>query len=88
MKQFKHLLFLSIFCSLILFTNCGEDENDKKCVTCTNRSIGAGVEEIPRGCVGDENEFGGIYNPDGNTYYTESDLQIWVDSEITECYWD
>ena len=28
MKYFKHLLFLSILCSLILFTNCGEDADD------------------------------------------------------------
>ena len=26
MKHFKHLLFLSILCSLVLFTNCGDDE--------------------------------------------------------------
>jgi len=26
MKYFKHLLFLSILCSLVLFTNCGEEE--------------------------------------------------------------
>ena len=28
MKHFKHLLFLSILCSLVLFTNCGEDSED------------------------------------------------------------
>ena len=28
MKQFKHFLFLSILCSLILLTNCGEDSDD------------------------------------------------------------
>ena len=28
MKQIKHLLFLSILCSLVLFTNCGEDSDD------------------------------------------------------------
>ena len=28
MKYFKHLLFLSILCSLVLFTNCGEDEGE------------------------------------------------------------
>ena len=27
MKNIKHLLFLSILCSLVLFTNCGEDED-------------------------------------------------------------
>ena len=27
MKRFKHLLFLSILCSLVLFTNCGEDSD-------------------------------------------------------------
>ena len=28
MKHIKHLLFLSILCSLVLFTNCGEDSDD------------------------------------------------------------
>tara|TARA_B110001452_G_scaffold104673_1_gene86786 strand:+ start:84 stop:521 length:438 start_codon:yes stop_codon:yes gene_type:complete len=28
MKHFKHFLFLSILCSLVLFTNCGEDSED------------------------------------------------------------
>ena len=28
MKHLKHLLFLSILCSLVLFTNCGEDSDD------------------------------------------------------------
>ena len=27
MKSLKHLLFLSILCSLVLFTNCGEDDD-------------------------------------------------------------
>ena len=26
MKNFKHLPFLSILCSLVLFSNCGDDE--------------------------------------------------------------
>ena len=28
MNRFKHLLFLSILCSLVLFTNCGEESED------------------------------------------------------------
>ena len=28
MRNFKYLLFLSILCSLVLFTNCGEDSED------------------------------------------------------------
>ena len=28
MKHFKHLLFSSILCSLVLFSNCGEDSDD------------------------------------------------------------
>ena len=27
MKNFKHLLFLSILCSLALFTNCGDSDD-------------------------------------------------------------
>ena len=30
MKYLKHLLFLSILCSLVVFTNCGEDEQDDR----------------------------------------------------------
>ena len=29
LQNFKHLLFLSILCSLVLFTNCGEDEEQE-----------------------------------------------------------
>ena len=29
MRHIKHLLFLSILCSLVLFTNCGEDEEEQ-----------------------------------------------------------
>ena len=29
MKNFKHLLFLSILCSLVLFTNCGDSDDDR-----------------------------------------------------------
>ena len=36
MKNFKHLLFLSILCSLVLFTNCGEDSEDPVADTPTN----------------------------------------------------
>jgi FKBP-type peptidyl-prolyl cis-trans isomerase FkpA len=31
MKHIKHLLLLSILCSLVLFTNCGEDSEDDSC---------------------------------------------------------
>ena len=27
MKNFKHLPFLSILCSLVLFSNCGDDDS-------------------------------------------------------------
>ena len=27
MKNIKHLLFLSILCSLVLFTNCGDSDD-------------------------------------------------------------
>ena len=36
MKHVKHLLFLSILCSLVLFTNCGEDSDDPVADTPTN----------------------------------------------------
>ena len=33
MKNIKQLLFLSILCSLVLFTNCGEDEEEQETTT-------------------------------------------------------
>ncbi|MDC1517499.1 hypothetical protein N8385_07225, partial [Cyclobacteriaceae bacterium] len=36
MKHFKHLLLLSILCSLVFFTNCGEDSDDPVADTPTN----------------------------------------------------
>ena len=38
MKHIKHLLFLSILCSLVLFTNCGEDSEDPVADTPTNNT--------------------------------------------------
>jgi len=38
MRNFKHLLFLSILCSLVLFTNCGEDSEDPVADTPTNNT--------------------------------------------------
>ena len=29
MKHFKYLLFLSVLCPLLVFTNCGEDSEDE-----------------------------------------------------------
>ena len=39
MKDIKHLLFLSILCSLVLFTNCGDDDDDATVASFTG-SIG------------------------------------------------
>ena len=39
MKNIKHLLFLSILCSLVLFTNCGDDDDDATVASFTG-SIG------------------------------------------------
>ena len=34
MNHLKNFLFLSILCSLVLFTNCGEDSDDPLCEAC------------------------------------------------------
>ena len=52
MKHFKHLLFLSILCSLVFFTNCGEDSED----AIDARDIYIGKYDISEEWV----------NPDGN----------------------
>ena len=48
MKSFKYLLFLSILCSLVLFTNCGEDEDDATVASFT-------------GSIGDDYQGGIVY---------------------------
>ena len=81
MKHIKHLLFLSILCSLVLFMNCGEAElpGDKRiCITCEEEQADGKVLNI-QACVGDNTVSG------GNTYYTEATLQLWADSHEGEC---
>ena len=72
-----------------MFTNYGKDEDEKKCITCGQEGVGVGVF-FYEAYLGNETEYiAGIqYNPDGNTYYTESDLQLWVDRGSGECTWD
>ena len=79
-KHFKHLLFLSILFSLVLFTNCGdEDLGDKRiCTTCEEEQADGKVLFV-QACVGDVTVSG------GNTYYTEATLQLWADSHEGEC---
>ena len=38
MKHFKHLLFLSILCSLVFFTNCGDSDDPVADDTTDNNS--------------------------------------------------
>ena len=54
MKYFKHLLFLSILCSLVLFTNCGGEGEDHVADDTTdttdddtNTVLGYIIENIP-----------------------------------------
>ena len=81
MKHFKNLLFLSILCPLLVFTNCGEDEylGDKRiCISCEEEQADGKVLFV-QACVGDNTVSG------GNTYYTEATLQLWADSHEGEC---
>jgi len=65
MKHFKHLLFLSILCSLVLFTNCGEEDaaaietNSKATLTVT-----ASPSE------------GGSVSPQGGTYDAGTTVEV------------
>ena len=65
MKNFKHLLFLSILCSLVLFTNCGEEDaaaietNSKATLTVT-----ASPSE------------GGSVSPQGGTYDAGTTVEV------------
>ena len=47
MKNIKHLLFLSILCSLVLFTNCG-DSDDPVADTPTNTQMTALMMILPQ----------------------------------------
>ena len=83
MKHLKNLLFLSILCPLLVFTNCGEDE--VTCATCSiiysNQLDAFGnVTELTgksSSCIGH------ILNGDTVSY---ADLQTGVDNG--ECTWD
>ena len=61
MKNFKHLPFLSIFCSLVLFSNCGDDERLCICYIYEN-----GVQTRI-----DESESGG--NCQSESYFIDED---------------
>jgi hypothetical protein len=67
--------------SLVLFTNCGEDEDlgDKRfCISCEEEQPDGKVYNI-QACVGDNTVSG------GNIYYTEATLQLWADNHEGEC---
>ena len=55
MKHFKHLLFLSILCSFVMFTNCGEDSEDP-------------VAEAPTNTTDDDNTDDGTTDPVNYTF--------------------
>ena len=66
MKYFKHLLFLSILCSLVFFTNCGEDSEDPVTDNPTNTDNpiyldenGVTIKSYDWGEVGDIGEIDG-----------------------------
>ena len=63
MKNIKHLLFLSILCSLVLFTNCGDDDDDATVASFT-------------GSIGDAYQGGIVYYlfQEGNTGYVAGEV--------------
>ena len=65
MKHFKHLLFLSILCSLVLFTNCGED--DANAIE-TNSKATLTVTASP--------SEGGSVSPPGGTYDAGTTVEV------------
>ena len=56
MKHFKHLPFLSIFCSLVLFTNCGNDEGYCVCYIYEN-GVQTRIDETESGNCQSESYF-------------------------------
>ena len=65
MKHFKHLLFLSIICSLVLFTNCGED--DANAIEANSKAT-LNVTASPTE--------GGSISPQGGTYDAGTTVEV------------
>ena len=65
MKYFKHLLFLSILCSLVLFTNCGEED-------------AAAIEAASKATltVTASPSDGGTISPQGGTYDAGTTVEV------------
>jgi surface protein len=69
MKHFKYLLFLSILCSLVLFTNCGEDSED----AITSKPT-LTITIFPSG--------GGSVSPQGGTYDAGTTVELTATANV------
>ena len=86
MKHFKQLLFLSILCSLVLFTNCGEDSDDPIADTPTNTtddSTDDGTTDPVNYTLTLTASEGGTVTPESGTYSENESVELLATPDST-----
>jgi len=103
MKQIKHLLFLSILCSLVLFTNCGDSDDPVADDTTDNNSDDDNTDDdsTDDGSTDDSStdtvtytltltaSEGGTVTPESGTYSENESVELLAtpDSTYVFAYW-
>ena len=103
MRNFKHLLFLSILCSLVLFTNCGDSDDPVADDTTDNNSDDDNTDDdsTDDGSTDDSStdtvtytltltaSEGGTVTPESGTYSENESVELLAtpDSTYVFAYW-
>jgi len=82
MKNFKHILFLSILCSLVLFTNCGEDEGEGPFYTPQGLPVADGITSKPTLTITISPSGGGSVSPQGGTYDAGTTVELTATANV------
>jgi len=82
MKNFKHILFLSILCSLVLFTNCGEDEGEGPFYTPQGLPVADGITSKPTLTITIFPSGGGSVSPQGGTYDAGTTVELTATANV------
>ena len=91
MKQFKHLLFISILCSLVLFTNCGDSDDpvaDDDNSTDDVNTDDSSTDSVTYTLTLSASE-GGTVTPESGTYSENESVELLAtpDSTYVFAYW-